>query len=62
MARQKGYKPRIIMEEIGSLFLLAGLLGLVLSLFLLGRRKRSPGRSLPDNFDFVNRKHSEHRR
>jgi hypothetical protein len=50
------------MEEIGTLFLLAGFLGLVLSLFMLGGRKRSPSRSLPDNFDFVNRKQSENRR
>jgi hypothetical protein len=50
------------MEEIGFLLLLAGVLGLALSLVMLGRRKHGTKLSLPDNFDFVDRKHSERRR
>lgn len=50
------------MKEIGFLLLLAGVFGLVLSLFMLGRRKRTTKRTLPDNFDFGDRKHSERRR
>ena len=50
------------MEEIGFLLLLAGVLGLGLSLVMLGRRKRRTKRSLPGTFDFVERKHSENRR
>jgi hypothetical protein len=50
------------MEEIGVLLLLTGVLGLALSLFMLGRRKRGTKRSLPGNFDFADRKHSERRR
>jgi len=54
----KGYR----MEEIGFLLLLAGVLGLALSLVMLSRRKRVTKRSLPDNFDFADRKYSERRR
>jgi hypothetical protein len=54
----KGY----LMEEIGFLLLLAGGLGLALSLVMLGRRKRVGKRSLPDDFDFADRKYSERRR
>lgn len=50
------------MQEIGVLLLLAGVLGLALSLVMLGRRKRGVKRTLPDNFDFADRKHSERRR
>lgn len=50
------------MEEVGALLLFAGVLGLALSLFMIGRRKRRVKRSLPNNFDFVDRKHSESRR
>jgi hypothetical protein len=50
------------MEEIGFLLLLAGVLGLALSLVMIGRRKRVGRRSLPDNFDFADRKDSESRR
>jgi hypothetical protein len=50
------------MEEVGVLLLFAGVLGLALSLFMIGRHKRRPNRSLPDNFDFGDRKNSEYRR
>lgn len=50
------------MEEIGVLLLLTGVLGLAISFCMLGRRKRRARRSLPDNFDFTDRKHSEYRR
>lgn len=50
------------MDEIGLLLLLTGVLGLGLSVFMIGRRQRRPGRSLPGNFDFIDRKNSENRR
>lgn len=50
------------MEEIGILLLFAGVLGLALSMLMLGRRKRRQNRWLPDNFDFSDRKDSENRR
>jgi hypothetical protein len=48
------------MEEIGLLLLFAGVLGLVLSVLMLGRRRAN--RRQLDNFDFFDRKDSESRR
>jgi hypothetical protein len=45
------------MEQIGTLLLLAGAMGLVLSLCMLGRRR--PGRPLNRNFDFGEAKRFE---
>ena len=48
------------MEHIGALLLLAGALGLVLSLCLPGRRR--PGRLLNRDFDFGEAKRFENTR
>ena len=48
------------MEQIGALLLLAGALGLVLSMRLLGRRR--PARLLNRNFDFGEAKRFENSR
>jgi hypothetical protein len=50
------------MDKTGIVLVLAGLLGLLVSLVMHGRRKGRSTRPLPGNFDFGDRKHSENRR